>query len=95
MSIQITENRLSQIKKSLINLCHRNGIFMSENIEEFYYDNLIETGIIDSMGVVYLQDQIETHYKVAISLEQFVGELHTLDRLVYFLAADSKVQVPI
>lgn len=94
MLAKITDNRLAQIKHSLINLCHDSGVFTSENIEDVYHDDLIETGIIDSMGVVCLQDQIETHYKVTISLEQFVAELYTLDKLVYFLAADSAVQVP-
>ena len=87
-------NRHMQIKHSLINVCHDIGIFNEKNIEEIYHCDLIESGIVDSMGVVCLQNQIETEFNVSISLEQFIAELHTLDKLVNFLVADSRVQVP-
>jgi acyl carrier protein len=93
MFIETTESRLARIKKSLFSICHDSGIYTGENIEEVYHENLIESGIIDSMAVVFLQDQIETHFKVTISLDQFVGELHTLDKLVNYLAADSAVEI--
>ena len=91
---EINEKRHTQIKNSLFSVCHESGIFTSKNIEEVYHCDLIESGIVDSVGVVCLQNQIETHYKVSISLEQFIAELHTLDKLVNFLAADATVQVP-
>jgi len=72
-------------REALIGICHESGIFQSDCIEEVYYDNLIETGIVDSMGVVCLLDQIETHYRVDISIDQVVAELHTLDRLATYL----------
>lgn len=90
---KLTESRLKQIKASLIDLCHDSGIFTTENIEDVFHDDLIETGLIDSMGVVCLQDQIETRYKVAISTEQFVAELHSLDKLVNYLANNAAAQV--
>ncbi len=90
---KITENRISNVKYSLIALCYSSGIFESDNIEDVYHENLIESGIIDSLGVVCLQDQIKTHYNVAIHVDQFVAELHTLENLVHFLAADPGVQV--
>lgn len=88
-----TENRISKVKYSLFKLCHNSGIFNLDNIEDVYHENLIESGIIDSLGVVCLQDQIETHYNVAIHVDQFVAELHTLENLVHFLAADPAVKV--
>ncbi len=90
----IEENRHTQIKNSLFNVCHESGIFTDRNIEEAYHDDLIESGIVDSMAVVCLQSQIEAHFNVNISLEQFIAELHTLEKLVNFLAADATVQVP-
>ena len=91
---EITENRHTQIKNSLISVCHESGIFTDKNIDEVYHCDLIESGMVDSLGVACLQNQIETHYNVNISLEQFIAELHTLDKLVKFLAADATVQVP-
>ena len=89
------ENRISKIKCSLMDVCHSSGIFHSDNIEAVYHENLIESGIIDSLGVVCLQDQIETHYNVAIHVDQFIAELHTLENVVHFLAADPTVQVSV
>ena len=91
---QIKDNRHTKIKHSLFNVCHESGIFTDNNIEEVYHCDLIESGIVDSMGVVCLQSQIETHYNISISLEQFIAELNSLDKLVDFLAADVRVQVP-
>jgi len=94
MLVKTTSDRIKSLKSSLLKICHDSGIFISDNVEDVYYDDLIESGIIDSMGVVCLQDQIETHYHIAISIDQFVAELHTLDKLVNYLAGNAEVQVP-
>lgn len=92
MSGTIHIENSSHVKESLIEICHETGIFTSDNIENIYYHNLIESGIIDSLGVVCLQDQIETHYGIDISIDQFVAELNTLDKLVNYLASHSALQ---
>lgn len=91
---EINNNRHMQIKHSLFSVCHEVGIFTDKNIEEIYHCDLIESGIVDSMGIVCLQNEIETHFNVSISSEQFIVELHTMDKLVNFLVADSRVKVP-
>jgi len=95
MLTRTTAERIKSLKSSLLKICHDSGIFAADNIEEVYYDDLIETGIIDSMGVVCLQDQIETHFRINISIDQFVAELHTLEKLVNYLAGNTDVQVTV
>jgi acyl carrier protein len=92
MNAKISETRLSQVKQSFIHLCHDSGILMVDDIEAVFHDDLIESGIIDSMGVVCLQDQIETHFQVSISQDQLIAELHTLDKLVSYLAVNANLQ---
>lgn len=94
MTKEIADIRLAKIKHSLSRICHESGILTGQNIDDFYHDHLIESGIIDSMGVACLQDQIESHYKITISLEQFVAELHTLAKLTNYLANDTTVEIP-
>lgn len=89
----IADDRFLHIKESLIHLCEDSGIVTAENIHDVFDDDLIESGILDSMGVVCLQEQIETRYNVTISQEQFIAELHTLNKLVTFLSANPAVEV--
>ena len=88
MNAPSNDNRLSQVRHSLLELCHEIGLRVGDNIEEIYHFNLIESGVVDSLGVVCLQGQIEEHYQLEISSEQFVAELYTLEKLARFLAAN-------
>ena len=94
MNTMICDRRLAEVKSSLVSLCHESGILTMENVEELFHHDLIEAGIVDSLGIVCLQDQIATHYNVEISQEHFVAELHTLEKLARFLAVNSQAQVP-
>jgi acyl carrier protein len=95
MNAKISEARLSQIRQSFISLCHDSGILTADHVEDIFHDDLIESGIIDSMGLVCLQDQIKTHYRLSISREQLIAELHTLEKLVNFLAINSTPELAV
>jgi len=95
MTREAAETRPTSIKDSLIHFCQVSGILADEDIEDFYHDDLIEAGIVDSMGIVCLQDQIENHYNVVISLDQFVAEFNTLSRLENHLAVVAKMKKPL
>lgn len=87
------EARLSRVRSSLLTLCHESGVLTADNPEKYFDENLIEGGLVDSLGVACLQEQIETRYSVEISLDQFVAELHTLEKIALYLAAHSPEQV--
>lgn len=76
----------TQVKTQLSRLLHENGMLDDINLDEVLDDDMIESGLIDSVGAVCLQDQIKTYFNTAISLDQFIGECHTLNKLIQYLA---------
>lgn len=94
MGPRICDRRLAEVKSTLAGLCHESGILMVEDVEKVFHHDLIETGIVDSLGIVCLQDQIAAHYDVEISQEEFVAELHTLEKIARFLAVRCEAKVP-
>lgn len=81
------ENKVATISQYLLYLCHENGIFPAE-IELDHYDpseDLIEQGIIDSMGLVYMQGIIHENFDLEIELELFVVELRNIQAIATYL----------
>jgi acyl carrier protein len=81
------DNKVENISNYLLYLCHENGIFPSE-IELEHYDSsedLIEQGIIDSMGLVYMQGIIHENFNLEIELELFIAELRNIQAIAIYL----------
>ena len=81
------ENKVENISNYLLYLCHENGLFPTE-IELEHYDpseDLIEQGIIDSMGLVYMQGIIHENFDLEIELELFIAELRNIQAIATYL----------
>ncbi len=81
------DNKVATISQYLVFLCHENGIFPAE-IELEHYDSsedLIEQGIIDSMGLVYMQGIIHENFNLEIELELFIAELRNIQAIAIYL----------
>jgi acyl carrier protein len=70
----------------LVELCKREGILESDLKPGFEKQDLIDAGIIDSMGLLSLQTLIEEHYRLTIPQELFVMELRTLESIAKHLS---------
>jgi acyl carrier protein len=73
-----------QILKHLLNRCVEDGLFVQDVPIDPSAD-MIESGQIDSMGLLALQSLIEETYSVVIPEAIFVGELRNLERVADYL----------
>lgn len=71
----------------LIALCLQEGILDSNNEMGFEKRDLIDEGLIDSMGLLSLQSLIEDAYGLLIPQELFVMELRTLESIAGHLVS--------
>ncbi|GAA4343522.1 phosphopantetheine-binding protein [Kangiella taiwanensis] len=62
----------------LISLCQEYEIIPANNIEHQLDADLLESGIIDSMGVVMFQELLSEKFGMDVPTEKFIIELRTL-----------------
>ncbi|AOE49301.1 phosphopantetheine-binding protein [Kangiella sediminilitoris] len=62
----------------LIVLCQEYEIIPKDNIEQQLDADLLEAGIIDSMGVVLFQELLSEKFDIDVPTEKFIIELRTL-----------------
>jgi acyl carrier protein len=62
----------------LITLCQEYEIIPKQNIEDNLDADLLEAGIIDSMGVVLFQELLSEKFGIEVPTEKFIIELRTL-----------------
>jgi len=74
----------AQVLASLLQHCAENGVFVGEAAVDSGAD-LLESGLVDSMGIVMLAALIEDTYNVIIPEAVFVAELRTLARVAAYL----------
>ncbi|HYQ28594.1 MAG TPA: AMP-binding protein [Polyangiaceae bacterium] len=72
------------IQSHFLALCREHGLFMAAMDERLDVD-LIESGEIDSIGLVTIQHVIGEYYRVRISEELFVTSLRTLNQVIAYL----------
>ena len=65
---------------SLFQHCVENGVF-ARGVHVKPDDDLVDSGLIDSMGLLMLASMIEDIYEVVIPEAVFVAELRTLARI--------------
>jgi acyl carrier protein len=91
-------NQLSytDVKKAICDIHRKVLLEMGYNLEEVPDDlDLLQQGIIDSLGILELITQLELRLQVNIDLEQLPAEeLTLLGALSRHVAASSKVQGP-
>jgi len=83
---QRSENKVEKLTNHLMQLCHENGIFHPEMEQPKPMDDLIDNGLIDSMGMVYMQGVIAEEFALEIELELFIAELRNMHSIAAYLA---------
>lgn len=71
--------------RELTKLCKQEGILEPDNVPGFENEDLVDSGVIDSMGLLSLQSMIEEHYDVLIPQELFIMELRSLTSIAAYL----------
>ena len=74
----------AEVLASLLHHCAESGVFVREAAVDSRVD-LLESGLVDSMGIVMLAALIEDTYNVIIPEAVFVAELRTLARVAAYL----------
>jgi acyl carrier protein len=69
---------------SLLQHCVDNGVF-ARGVRVRPDDDLVESGLVDSMGLLMLASMIEDIYEVVIPEAVFVAELRTLARIAGYI----------
>jgi acyl carrier protein len=72
---------------ALLGHCMENGVFPRDTHVE-PNDDLVELGLIDSMGLLMLAAMIEDVYDVVIPEPVFVAELRTLERIAAYIESE-------
>lgn len=77
----------AHVLASLICHCAESGVFAGEAVVDSGAD-LVESGLVDSMGIVMLAALIEDTYGVVIPEAVFVAELRTLAQVAAYVARE-------
>jgi len=80
------DDKVENISDYLVQLCHENGIFHSEIGQCNTMDDLIDTGLIDSMGLVYMKGIIYENFSLELEFELFIVELRNIQSIATYLA---------
>ena len=86
---------MSQIASSLRLFIRENFLF-GQDLTFADSDSLLESGVVDSTGVLELVAFIESQYQIAVADEELVPEnLDSIENLVRFISAKSECsQIP-
>jgi acyl carrier protein len=74
----------ADLLRSLLERCVEDGVFARDTRVD-PTDDLVESGLVDSMGLLMLAAVIEKTYEVTIPEAVFVAELRTLARIAAYL----------
>ena len=74
----------ADLLRSLLERCFEDGVFARDTRVD-PADDLVESGLVDSMGLLMLAALIEETYEVTIPEAVFVAELRTLARIAAYL----------
>lgn len=75
------------IKEELFAACLEQGLFEAADAPGIWNADLIDSGAIDSMGLLTLEGILEEDFGVAIPHEMLVAELRTLNKLAEYVRA--------
>lgn len=72
---------LVQIRRVLLDSCVEMGLFEASAAPAIWTKDLIDTGAIDSMGLVTLAGILEENFEIEVPHEIMVAEIRTLGKL--------------
>ena len=76
------------IQNKLIDLVYKYDLIevnSKEELSKYFYKDLVNFGVLDSLGLVILQDLVKEEFSVRIQPEVFFAELRTLKDIIAYL----------
>ena len=83
---------VDRVADFLMHLCHEYGIFHSQTNDNNKMDDLIDTGLIDSMGFMYMQAMIHEKLTVELTPELFITELRDIQSIAVYVVNQLPVE---
>lgn len=78
------------VEQQLLKLCEEYDIFEDVYAPDLLDIDLVESGILDSRGLMTMQIVIEDKFKLEIPFEMFVAELRNIRRVAAYIAKNVK-----
>jgi len=72
-------------RKNFVDLCVEHGLLDGGQVETMLNDDLIESGMLDSMGIVTVQTMIQETYGIDIPTPLFIAELRSINNVIAYL----------
>ncbi len=69
----------------LFTLCEEHGVFVIDNGIPDENEDLIFSGRINSMGLVYMQSVIENEFSIELPVAMLIAELRTIHSIAAYL----------
>ena len=76
---------IDQAADFLMYLCHEHGIFDAQTDVSNKTDDLIDNGLIDSMGLMYMQAMIQEKFALELTPELFITELRNIQAIAVYV----------
>jgi acyl carrier protein len=80
---------LKQWSELLLRLCKQHGVVDPGIGTLGRRDDILNSGLIDSMGLIYMQAMIEQEFGVELSTEMLITELRDIDRIAAYVARNT------
>ncbi len=76
---------IDQVADFLMDQCHELGIFETQTDVSHKKDDLIDNGLIDSMGMMYMQAMIHETFGMELTPELFITELRNIQSIALYM----------
>lgn len=83
--MQIKNLTINELSTALISLCQEHGVFSCTDSAVSEQDDILESGLIDSMGVVYMQAVIQEQFNIELATELLVTELRSIKSIAHYM----------
>lgn len=83
------ESELKQWSELLLRLCEQHGVVDPDIGTLGRRDDILNSGLIDSMGLTYMQAMIEEEFGVELTTEMLITELRDIDRIAAYVALNT------
>ena len=84
-----SEGKTAKVLDELLSLCRQYDVLKIDDFEqdEIAHLELAETGLVDSLGIVFIKEILKRKYGVEIPTELFYAELKSLNSVASYLSA--------
>ncbi len=82
---------IQELKEHFLALCYEHGIISPDEEIDCTMD-LVESGMIDSMGIMILQSIIDENYNIFVPEPVFVAELRSINDVLHYIAKNLSIK---